>query len=365
MAEYLRKGILLEQYKEPALSRNLVGFYNTSTVSLLPEMDIPESERLLPDNIIRIAKQAQIVDERDGVPLYYKLAEARKSRRTSVVADAIDDEPYVSSAMAPLLQLSEQAVKGLLYAAKAVHAKSVHIAVYKNLTDLETKIPSTMMGVKVRRITGRYPAKIRSGDAFRGERVTLIGVCALIHLYRAIAEYRQQTTCFVTVAGNCVANPLNLEVSVGMTVMQLLERCGLADDPTRIITGGPMTGIAVIDPNQTLITPTTRSVLAFCEDLRNRRFTCIGCGRCTEVCPAGLAPVYLYKCIRKNNRLQLPRLQPQRCIGCGTCSYVCPAQLELSAVIYGYKQKTAAKSKARKEDEANEAILQQSAAHPE
>lgn len=352
MPEYLKRGIILEQFKEPALSRELVVYANTGTVNTpLPEMGIPENERLEPENIIRIAKQAQIVDERDSVPLYYKLAEARRMHRTAVVADAIDDEPFVSSQLSPLLKLTEQAVGGLHYAARAVGAKKVHITVYKNLTDLDTRIPRTLAGVEVTRLGGRYPAEIRVTDEFRRERVVLIGVGALVHLYRAIQENRQQTTCFITVAGNCVANPMNLEVSLGMTVMQVLEKCGLSDDPTRIVLGGSMTGIAIIDPNATAINVNTRAVLAYKEDLKERRYQCIGCGRCTEVCPAGLAPVYLYKCLERHNYAQIKRFKPHRCVGCGTCSFCCPAKLELSSRIFAYKNQLIAQIKARKGDD--------------
>lgn len=110
----------------------------------------------------------------------------------------------------------------------------IYFAIYKNLSDLDlkTKLPKDIDGVEIRRIHGRYPAEFRTMDDFDSDGpAVLIGVCSLIHLYRAVYEHRIQSTCFVTVAGTCVANPTNLEVSIGMTPTQLFERCGLAEEP--------------------------------------------------------------------------------------------------------------------------------------
>ena len=147
-----------------------------------------------------------------------------------------------------------------------------------------------------------------------------------------------QKSAFVTVAGNCIANPTNLEVSLGMSLSQVLERCGLADNPTRVVIGGSMTGISVIDTEKTLISPTTRAVLAFREDERERNYRCIGCGRCIASCPQGLDPMYLYRVLSARRHSQMPRLRAEECVGCGTCSYVCPSKLPLSAAISKYRK---------------------------
>lgn len=46
-------------------------------------------------------------------------------------------------------------------------------------------------------IHGRYPAEFRTMDDFDSHGpAVLIGVCSLIHLYRAVYEHRIQSTCF-------------------------------------------------------------------------------------------------------------------------------------------------------------------------
>lgn len=337
MSGFFTKGMVLEQHKEPALSKDLRSYILPGSVKETEFEKILDPSLLMPQEILEVARLAEITDEHDGAPLYDKLRQALEQEGAlTVVADAIDDEPFVSSQLNPLFKLSQQAVGGLLYAAKAVGSQDIQIAVYKNLYDLRVRIPNTLYGVRIKRITGKYPVEAREmfyDRKRRPQNVLLIGVGALIHLYRAVHKGQKQTTTFITVAGDCVGNPMNIEVTCGVPVRVILERCSLLGEPEKIVIGGPMTGLCITDPNRTVIEPTTRAILAFREDLRERDFYCIGCGKCADVCPKRLAPVYLYKAALTRHVRLLRTLDVRDCIGCGTCSYVCPARLDLSAGI--------------------------------
>lgn len=356
MEKVFSRGIVLEQHKEPALSRDLREFINAGAAGASLEREpVSDPESLTAQEIIAIAKEAKIIDETDGEELWRKLEQGRKEKVTVLAVDAIDDEPYISSQLCPALQLGEQMAQGVNLAMKALGAKETFVAVYKHLMDVETKIPSEIAGIPVRRITGGYPAQYRAGRQLQGENILQIGACSMIHLQRAVYENRAQTTCFVTVAGNCIANPMNLEVSIGMTAMQLLEWCGLAQNPNRIIAGGSMVGYAVLDPEKTLVGPTTRGLIAFKEYSKNMGYTCIGCGRCTQVCPQGLSPYYLYQFLTRNKMKYIDRFDLEMCIGCGTCSYVCPAKLDLATVIFAGRIK---RLNAAREEETHETDAQ-------
>ena len=69
----------------------------------------------------------------------------------------------------------------------------------------------------------------------------------------------------------------------------------------------------------------SRAVLALRDEEKKRRYQCIGCGRCTEVCPEDLTPFYINRFYELGKLDALSFYDVHRCIGCGTCSYVCPA----------------------------------------
>ncbi|RGX54810.1 4Fe-4S dicluster domain-containing protein [Anaerotruncus sp. AF02-27] len=335
MAGFLYKGILLQQQKEPALSRDLREFFNADTIGVQMDREpVSDVDELTPGEIISIARSAKIIDERDGGLLADKLSECHVHPPKILIGDAIDDEPYISSQLNPLLKNQKLAADGLRIVQRAVDAQEAYFAVYKNLSDLEIKIPKLIGEYPVKRIRGRYPAEYQASKIFEGgEDVLTVGVGAVLHLARAVYYNKPQTTAFVTVAGSCVGNPTNLEVSLGMTVNQVLERCGLIDDPSRVIVGGSMTGISLIDTENTLVTPTTRAILAFRGEEKKMNFNCIGCSRCVHVCPEGLNPFFLYRSIKLHRFVDFRTLDAQMCIGCNTCSYMCPAKLDLSETI--------------------------------
>lgn len=333
-------GIILDQMKEPALSRNLLPFLSSSFNKSSSWEPVEDTGALSLEQVIEIAQRANIIDESSNVPLAEKLKKWQGRPCEAVVGDAIDDEPYVSSQINPLLKCSQEAAGGLRIVQHIMNvaAGKAYFAVYKEMYDLNTKIPSKIEEFKVEKIRGRYPMEQRAMHRL-GDAALVLGCGALIHLYRAVAKGIPQTTCFVTVAGNCIGNPVNLEVTIGTTVSQVLERCGLIQDPTYIVSGGAMKGQPVLDPENTIIMAGTRAILAFRENKKEKQYVCISCGKCLQVCPSGLNPEFLYKALRSNHKATAGKLGLGQCIGCGTCSYICPSRLELSHTIFKAKLK--------------------------
>ncbi len=332
------KGIFLEQKKEPMLTRSTLVMHQEFEYFDCDFIETPVEE-LSKEQIIEIARLAEIVDESDGKMLWEKLKKADLGEEGTLVIDAIDDEPYISSQMSIGIHQPEKLSLGISLCEKVLLPKNIYVAMYRHILDSNFGIPSKIGKYKVKKIGGRYPAE---GRLYRhipkGRNSLVVGACAMLHLARAMEESRKMTTCFVTVAGDVVKNPRNVEVPIGTTAEKVLELCGLTEEPEAIILGGSMTGRAIFEPENEVLGPTTRGVIALARSYGTYSYTCIGCGRCDHACPKALSVCAMRKFAEAGDFEKLHSYDVSMCIGCGACSYVCPSRIDVAAMLLKAKK---------------------------
>ena len=112
-----------------------------------------------------------------------------------------------------------------------------------------------------------------------------------------------------------------------------------------------MTGEVCQDPDSYLVGTMSRAVLALRDEEKKRRYQCVGCGRCAEVCPENLTPFYINRYIEREKYEELAFYDIHRCIGCGTCSYICPSKIDIAENI---KQAKAVLKQERRKKEADD-----------
>lgn len=283
-------------------------------------------------DIIDVARQCAVIDELDGRYLCDKLQEWAAEGCDLLVGDAVENQPYACAAWAVLNESVEAVFEGLALAARAVGAAEYHLAAQPLPADHRRALRQRLGGDdKLFIVRSKYPAVAYTAEP-QGKAVRRIGVQALLALFRAAAFGEPHTTCVVTVTGEAVATPRNLRVPFGTPACELLRLCGLSADPTVLIFGDLMTGTAVTEDTLPVLAGVT-CLLALVDPPRPAAEVCIGCGRCVQVCHAGLLPCAIVDRLEKAQNDYIQALHAEECDNCGACSAVCPAGRELAMQI--------------------------------
>lgn len=287
----------------------------------------------------------------DTVPLWYKLEALGAAGVKTLLLNAVEDEPFLSRSAAVNARCAHDAAFGLCCLLKTCGASQAVLAVSDGGADGPEKVAAAAKRIgfplEIRRVRAKYPA----GDEnllphrlnFDGAAVVYPGDC--YNVCRAVKETCPQISKIISVAGDCVQNPQNLEVKLGTRVNDILDFCGLCAEPERVVLGGVMRGEAAGDLSVPL-TKRVDAVLALKSAGKGRGAVCIRCGRCAGVCPRRLLPLFLFRAAVKADMEECRRLGIENCIGCGCCSYVCPGGMPVSALIGTIKREISEKDAA-------------------
>ena len=179
------------------------------------------------------------------------------------------------------------------------------------------------------------------GLSFRQEGTAPIGNAGTQQLKQYDAVYLGEplTHRIVTVAGDIVMIPRNLLVPIGTSYNDLLEAVGHGEIPYKVLSGGPMMGIAQFD----LSVPVTKGTNAVTILGKTNRKTvevphCIRCGKCIDVCPMHLMPVLMHQSVELGDVEEMKKRNLMDCIECGCCAYTCPATIPLVQSFRSGKQ---------------------------
>jgi electron transport complex protein RnfC len=157
-----------------------------------------------------------------------------------------------------------------------------------------------------------------------------VGTAAAVH--QAITRGRPLVSRIVTVSGDGVAEPRNLEVPIGTPIAELIEACGgYTPEVRRLLMGGPMMGIALYSDHLPVI-KTTNCILAASDKILPApaaQLPCIRCGECALACPADLLPQQLYWHAHARDFDAVQEYDLFDCIECGCCAQVCPSHIPL------------------------------------
>lgn len=355
---------------------------NDGAFTPIPELDTPrDPASLSAADILGIIRDAGIVGQGGaGFPTHVKLSMKEGVQPDTVIVNAAECEPYLTSDYRMMTEVPDQLLGGLSVVLRLFPQAQGVIAVEDNKPDalrnlsamaekyerirvqaLKTKYPQGGERMLIHAVTGR---DIYSGKLPIDAGCVVLNVSTAISIYLAVCRHIPQIYTVMSVTGDGAATPCNLAVPVGTNHAEVLELAGgLAGEPEKIISGGPMMGFAM--PSLDVpVTKTSSSILAIQHDevARWEPTACIRCGRCMRACPEFLVPTALAEAADANDFAAFEALNGMECIECGSCTYVCPAKRRLTqsfkfarAAVGAERRRKAAEQKAKAEQAAKAA----------
>lgn len=290
-----------------------------------------------------------------GFPTHVKLA----AEVDTLLINAAECEPYLTTDAREMLECSDTILGGIRAVMQYCGIPRCIIGIERNkpaCIDLMCSLTRDVKGVSVKPLPMRYPqgAEKTLVETCTGREVPQVGPsgkpglpadvgCIVMNVtsVSTLGKYLKTGIPLVskriTVDGDAIARPQNIEAPIGALYRDVIEACGgIKPDVElgKIIFGGPMMGGAapsadfpVLKQNNGLLLFSRKT--AVLPDPQ----PCIRCGRCIAACPMGLEPVEIVECFNRKDAEALRRHSVDLCVSCGSCTYVCPAKRPVSQTV--------------------------------
>ena len=339
----------------------------TTVLSVVIENDFQETlaptvqprqtlEGLTPEDLTGIIREAGIVGMGGATfPTHVKLSSGI-GKVDTIIVNASECEPYITADERLLREQPHRCMKGVEVLMKILGLKEAVIGMEDNKPETARAITEALPqhpGIRLQLLKARYPqgAEKQLIQAVTGRQVPPGGLpaavgCAVFNaatcaaICDAVWEGMPLVKRVVTVSGDIAMDSRNLLVPIGTPFTDMVDAVGFRENPYKVLSGGPMMGIAEFD----LSVPVTKGTNAVTILGEKNRYVaqnphCIRCGKCVEVCPMHLMPLFLYSAERRSDLEELKRRNVLDCVECGSCAFTCPGCLPLVHSIRTAKQK--------------------------
>ena len=304
-------------------------------------------EELTPEEIVEIVHENGIVGMGGaGFPANVKFKPAKPV--DTILLNGCECEPYLTADHRVMLEFPDEVIFGLRAVVKAVGAEKGIICIEDNKPDaielmeaktaglenievitVRTKYPQGAEKMLIKRVMNR---KVPSGGLPADVGVVVSNASTVKALADAIQKGMPLIERVVSVTGEKVKNPGNYIVKIGTNAQDLIDYCGgLNSEDVLFKTGGPMMGFVQKDLNIPIIKG-SNGIIAIEPDETVEQ-PCIKCGRCVDVCPMELNPLYFAKYADEENWMGVKEQSVMDCIECRCCEYICSSKIPLVTKI--------------------------------
>ena len=309
-------------------------------------IDIKDPDHMTQQDIIEAIKQRGIVGMGgSGFPAYKKY-EGVKDIDT-IIINGVECEPYITSDYHEMMRQTQALCDGAEYFRKAAQAQRVIIAIKVGKPELYAKLEATAKNyehITVTQVPDVYPMgwerllietlTKRTYDRLPSEAHVIVdNAASAISLSQGIRTGMPVISRLVTVSGNGIKYPTNIDVRVGTPVHEIIEAIGgyVADGEGYVLAGGPMMGRSIM--NDRFVISEYMNAITVLKKQEEHTVACLKCGECTLHCPMHLQPVRIMQAEKANDSDLLGKLDVMRCVECGMCSYICPSKIEVTDFV--------------------------------
>ena len=282
-----------------------------------------------------------------GFPTHVKLRIPPDKDVDTLIVNAAECEPYITVDYRECLDNSWDILSSIYTIKDILGFKRVVIAaednkpeafkVLKSIADnevdkddevrlmvLKSKYPQGAEKMMVLSATGR---KVPPGKLPADVGCVVMNVASVAFIARYLKTGKPLVSRSLTVDGSAIANPKNVRVPIGTNIGDIIDFCGgFKAEPGKIITGGPMMGLSIINTDLPVLKQ-NNAILAFADDASKikKERDCIRCGRCASACPLSLMPTLIERYTKARDVERLEKIGVNVCMECGSCAYSCPA----------------------------------------
>lgn len=283
-----------------------------------------------------------------GFPTHIKLNPKNLEQIDTLVINAAECEPYITSDYRECMESPEDIIEGINVVKKWLNIKNAYIGIESNkpasikllselsekhegidVVELKAQYPQGAEKVIIYSTTGRV---INDGQLPADAGVVVLNVTTVSFIAKYLKSGMPLVSKRLTVDGTGANKGMNVIVPLGTAIKDVFEFCGgLKADCKKVLMGGPMMGIAVPDLDQPIVKNNNAIIALNEKDATPAEETdCIRCGKCVYACPLNLMPAALEKAYDARNVESLVANDVNLCMNCGCCSYVCPAKRNLA-----------------------------------
>ena len=284
-------------------------------------------------------------------PTHVKLSPPPGKVAECLIINGSECEPYLTSDYRLMIEHPKEIVVGAALMQKVLGGCRCVIGIEENKPEAIAAMRSAVAelgypDMRVQVLRKRYPQggekqlidavmhrQVGSGGLPIDVGAVVQNVTTAFAVYEAVQKHKPLISNILTVTGDRI--PANLEHNylfrIGVPLSFVMEQAGgVPDSAAKIISGGPMMGKAVSNPDATTVKGSSAVLyLSEAATRRQKETPCIRCGRCADACPMGLEPFLLNRLYKAADLGGLEKHAAQDCIECGCCLYSCPAHIPL------------------------------------